>query len=430
MNPPELASNYIKSRKIIAKLFGEEWLGSGGNNELQLLWKKTDWIALTELLIFGHCLENCWLINENRTKYFVETIKRSNNRNERRGSIYEIIVAGAYYDEGSSKVEFPPNPNNPGYDLKLIQDELNIYVSIKTHGLFQRVEEFVEKSKEIESVVTQNINNGCNAVFIVNSISYPDLLDWSSLQEYLPKFLNSDSKMIDDKWSIFVKYATGNKLRSIKNIVSNGSISPEMASYILFLTTKLHKNDLRNLFDKIDDACRNFEIYGEDDSNSINIIFIRVPREIDLESCKIMIDDYFENYKQSSKVSGIFLYQPEFVFINSSGESLTHCYEFIINPNKQDLKNINIIPKFLCGLMNKGSAPIMFVTGINDIVSKDIESYKYQSGRIFYMPSNENETPKIINGILMEPLISPTPTNGKSIIRRQLLPESDALLLL
>ena len=429
MNPEELANNYINSRRVIADLFGKEWLGSGENNELQKLWKRTDWIAHTELLIFGHCLEKCWLINKDRAKYFVETIKKSSNRNERRGCIYEIIVAGAYYDEGSTLVEFPPNPNNPGYDLKLIQDKITIYISIKTYGLFQRVDEFVEKSKEIEGLIKQNINNGCNSVFIIDDRSHPNLLDWNSLQEVLPKLLISNSKKIDDNWSIFVKYTTGNSPTIIKNIFREGSISPEMASYILFLITRLHKNDLKNLFDKIDDACINFEDHGEDNSDAVNIIFVRVPREIDLESCKLKIDDYFE-HKQSSKVSGIFLYQPEFVFVNSSGESLTHCYEFIINPNNKEIKHINIIPKFLYGLTNKGSVPIMFVTGINDIMSKDVEYYKYQSGHIFYQPSNEKEKPMIINGILIEPLISSTPIDENSIIRRQLLPENDALLLL
>lgn len=429
MKPEELAMNYINSKKVIEHLFGEEWLVSGENNELQQLWKRTDWIARTEVLIFGHYLEKCWLINEDRAKYFVDIIKKSDNRNQRRGFIYEIIVAGAYYDEGSSVVEFPINPNNPGYDLKLIQDKINIYISIKTHGLFQRVEDFVEKSNYIEGLIKLNINKGCNTVFIINDTSYPDLLDWNSLQERLPSFLNSDSKEIDGNWSIFVKYTKGDDPRSINNIVRDGPISPEMASYILFLTTKLHKNDLKNLFDKIDEACRNFEVYGEDDSNSINIIFIRVPREIDLESCKVKIDHYFEN-KKRSKISGILLYQPEFVFVNSSGESLTHCYELIINPYKKYYKNINIIPKFSFGLMNQGSVPIMFVTGINDIISKDIESYKYQSGHIFYRPSNEKEKLKIINGIFMEPLIFSMPIDEKGILRRQLLPESDALLLL
>lgn len=54
--------------------------------------------------------------------------------------------------------------------------------------------------------------------------------------------------------------------------------------------------------------------------------------------------------------------------MNSSGKSLTHCYELIINPDKKYYKNINIIPKFTFGSMNQGSVTIMFVTGINDIM--------------------------------------------------------------
>jgi hypothetical protein len=45
MDPKELLNNYIKSRRIISDLFSEEWLTSSGNNELQKLWERTDWIV-------------------------------------------------------------------------------------------------------------------------------------------------------------------------------------------------------------------------------------------------------------------------------------------------------------------------------------------------------------------------------------------------
>ena len=73
----------------------------------------------------------------------MEKIKSSKDRNELKGAIFEIIVAGGYYNEGHSVLEFPTNPNNPVYDLKLIQNEFNIYISIKNYGLFSRVEEFL-----------------------------------------------------------------------------------------------------------------------------------------------------------------------------------------------------------------------------------------------------------------------------------------------
>lgn len=444
MNPTELSNKFLKARKIIAELFEDSWLGSSTDNELQKLWTREDWIAYTELLIFGDCLEKCRQVDENRTKYFVKKIKSSINRNERRGAIYEIIVAGAYHKEGSSRVEFPTNPNNPGYDLKLIQpDGFNIYISIKNYGFIKRVEEFVEKSEEIKELIKQNIQKGCNTVFVINDKSFPDVLEWRSLRENLPQLINSDSKKtvdgewslpVEGGWSIFVKYATGNEQDSLRNVAIPGPICPEMASYILFLFTKLHKNDLTTLFEKIlDEACQNLEDYGKIDQKSINIVFLRVPREIDLGSCKQVIIDYF-NEKENSKVSGIFLHQPGFASIGAFGsEGLTHCYELIMNPSKNNiinLENIKLIPKFTVGSLNEGSAPIMFVTGINNIISKDTEYFKYQSGHIFYRPTKDKYYPKMVNGVLMEPCDSLTSIDKKSIIRRKLLPESDNLVLL
>ena len=442
MNPHELKNRFLKARKVIADLFDVAWLKSGAEHELQKLWKRTDWIAFTELLIFGDCLENCRQINEDRTKYFVEKIKKSKDHNERKGAIYEIIIAGAYYNEGNSEVEFPTNPSNRGYDLKLMQEGFNIYISVKNYGLFERVEEFVEKSEAIKELIKQDIQKGCNTVFIINDKSFPGPLEWLSLRENLPGLLNSDSQKsvdgewsipIEGGWSISVKYVTGDEPDSIRNMTIPGPMCPKTESYILFLCTELHKNDLKTLSEKIiDEACQNFEEHGMNDEKSINIVFSRVPREIDLGSCKQVIIDYFKE-KENSKVSGIFLYQPEFA---SRGpfdkEGLTHCHELIMNPHKEEILNsgmIKLIPKFIVGIWNEGSVPIMLVTGKNNIISKDTEYFKYQSGHIYYQPTEDKYNPEMVNGILIEPCRSLTAINKKSI-RRILLPESNDLLLL
>jgi hypothetical protein len=227
MKPKELMAKFLRARKVISELFEKTWLDSSTENELQTLWKRRDWIAYTELLIFGDCLEKCREIDEDRAKYFVKKIKNSRDHNERKGAIYEILVAGAFYNEGSSIVSFPANPESPDYDLKLIQkDDFNIYISVKNYGLFKRVEEFGEKSKQIRELIKQSIQNGCNTVFVINDKSFPDILDWRLLRENLPQLLNSDSKEtvdgkwsipVDGGWSILVKYATGKESDSMKN---------------------------------------------------------------------------------------------------------------------------------------------------------------------------------------------------------------------
>ncbi|MCK9566022.1 MAG: hypothetical protein M0Q43_08235, partial [Methanothrix sp.] len=122
MDPEKLLKNFLKARRVIMDLFEKTWLESCMENELQKLWNRTDAIANTELLIFGDCLEKCIQISEARTKHFAKILKSSKDLNERRGAIYEIIVAGAYQNAGNSVIEFPIDPNNPGYDLKLIQN--------------------------------------------------------------------------------------------------------------------------------------------------------------------------------------------------------------------------------------------------------------------------------------------------------------------
>jgi len=253
--------------------------------------------------------------------------------------------------------------------------------------------------------------------------------------------LNSDSKRTNcDKWaiqvrggwSVFVKYATGNEPDSIKNIYLPGLLCPAKASYICSIYAKLHENDLETLFEKtFDKACENFEKIGKDDENSINIVFLMVPREISLETCKLRCDEYFRK-RETSRVAGIFFHQPEFASKGpSSKEAITHCYELVINPSKAIIiGKLKLIPEFVAGLWNKGSAPIMFVTGINNIISTDTEYLKYQSGHIFYQPREDNDNFEMVSGILMNPCDSSVKMDIKSKIKRMLLPENNDLLLL
>jgi hypothetical protein len=69
----------------------------------------------------------------------------------------------------------------------------------------------------------------------------------------------------------------------------------------------------------------------------------------------------------------------------------------------------------------------MFVTGKNNIISGDIEYYKYQSGHIYYQPTKDKHNSKMVNGILMEPCKSLAEIDKKN---RMILPENSDLLLL
>ena len=52
MDPKELAANFIKARKIISDLFDVSWLESGTENQLQKIWKRTDWVNSKKLSLF------------------------------------------------------------------------------------------------------------------------------------------------------------------------------------------------------------------------------------------------------------------------------------------------------------------------------------------------------------------------------------------
>jgi hypothetical protein len=447
MHPKILLMKFMKSRKVIEEQFGKAWLESGTENILQKVWNRTDWIAYTELLIFGDCLEKCSQFDKLRTEYYVKKIKKSANTNEQRGDIFEMLIAGAYYNSGSSKVFFPENPRQAGYDLMLITgDKFNIYISIKNYGNFGKSEDFVNKAKEIKELVKENIHNGCNSVCVFNE-SLPDVLGWRSLRENLPGLINSDSKTEDGRWAIsldggwdvMVRYATRSDLYLPRD--TPGRICPVGSSYILLIQARIAENDLEvideynsgTLFGKIfDDACYNLEVHGNNDPKSINIIFLKVPREINLESIKQRCISYFK-VNETSKLSGILLYQPEFAADINNRESLAHFFELITNPSKGEIvdsKMAELIPKFITGKWIKGSAPIMLDRGtVGGVISNDID-LMYQSGHIYCHSVNDKCFHGQINGILFEPCIHSNSNINRRIQMQALLPENKDLILL
>jgi len=103
----------------------------------------------------------------------------------------------------------------------------------------------------------------------------------------------------------------------------------------------------------------------------------------------------------------------------------------VINPTKIDaIKKLKLIPKFVAGGWNNGSAPIMFVTGKNNIISSDTEYLNYQSGHIFYQPTEEEHNIEMVGRILMEPCDFLVVMDKNGLIKRMLLSENDDLLLL
>jgi hypothetical protein len=100
-------------------LLGHQWLSPRTENAsaIQLLWKRDDWLATSELLNFGRAL---WEIRRECPEAWLEDHAqriRAGDLQAARGSVFEILSASMLGGK-PQRIDFPP-PNQPGHDLLL-----------------------------------------------------------------------------------------------------------------------------------------------------------------------------------------------------------------------------------------------------------------------------------------------------------------------
>lgn len=308
-------------------------------------------------------------------------------------------------------------------------------MSVKNFGAFQRVDEVNEKAKEIEDIIKCNIHPGFYNIIIYFS-TFPDIVDWGILKEKLPSILDSKAQktsILNGGCNIYKIFKDRNEVNSIDLPGIDGLLSPEATSYIFELDTKLFEYDEQNLREKLDDACVNLAKHRKSKSeNSLNIVFLRIPKEIPIETCDLWVEKYLEKDK-ASNISGIILYQPMVISLDKDTNALAHCYKIRLNPNIEqmiDLEEFRLDLEFVVGVPCSSTPPFMIITDKGNLICNDTEYYKRQSGHLYLSQSNDQVYIKIVGDIIVES------TNAEAILRQSglninnLLPATNDLFLL
>jgi hypothetical protein len=110
--------------------------------------------------------------------------------------------------------------------------------------------------------------------------------------------------------------------------------SSKYLSYQFMLIVPHHPNELKNIIDKLDEACANFRDHAKKSSPSTpRVVLIRVPASASTELCRDWVTDYF--LQRNELLDGIILYQPTVIRDQRAGTtSLAHYVITIENPKR------------------------------------------------------------------------------------------------
>ncbi|MDO9000996.1 MAG: hypothetical protein Q7W45_14610 [Bacteroidota bacterium] len=421
--------------KIVEDTFEKNWLCEKKDNPLQKLWERRDSLSTNELFSLGICLQRLNGIDSNWVKKQVKIIKTGPSNN-RIGAFFEVFGLGFL---GSESRIIPSKENQPGYDGILNLDAgKSMRISLKNYGISAHQKDFIKNSEQIELLIKQLLskhNLPPLQVLIESPENYPVQKDWNNLKKYLPTLFErfkknkEDRTMIIDRSWVILLPDLGNRGQAFHKI---------QKSYTLIITSKYHKNEENNLFDKLNDACHNLTKHSNIETKDIiNFVFIHLPTSASIKNCTTWVENYFRDYP-NKPISGVILYQPCVAsdFLNQK-TFISHCFSIKIKADKflewnNNLKQIDFgIP---VGIIANEPATLKLI--VDDSMSVSIDDrYIYQRGNHYLTAvkgtdgSLGGNITKVSSGIFTHLAIKPFEDQQEVIISGRFEPEDELMIL-
>jgi hypothetical protein len=420
---------------IIKSAFDEGWLiDAAGQTPLQILWKRPDVFATQELYNFGTSLQK--MASVNKTWVDGQIIQaKSNHKNNQRGAIFEIFSLG-FLHHPPQTVD-PASNSNPGFDgIVHLSPAKKIRLSLKSYGMSSHEMEFNRFASEFEQEFVKEIQKrGIHSIqlFIDAYELLPSPEKWKELKGMIPEILNRYKFgelvkfTVKDYWSVMML-----------NINDNKQYSKKHASYLLMITSEIHKNEYQNVYDKLDDACNNLvKHHGTEDHSICNTVMVHMPPNVSIERCKFYVEQFFAE-RPDKAISLVMLYQPSIVSNTTyTSKHINHCIQMVSPAGKFEafLNGTEIHPQIgiPIGVLTDTPAATYMVPTTGGKPFPVHERYLYQRAH-FYVEvpvnlegSTEGNIKKLAPGIFEHPVLE-IPGQGELIFGlRQ--PPDDALLI-
>lgn len=321
--------------KAIADAFSYEWLSRlKGEHSLQQLWNRKDVLATNELFFFGSCLAMISSIDHKWTTKQVRSIKQG-SFTDQLGSFFEINALGMFAGSDSQKI-YPTKGNNPGFDgIIELPVERKIRLSLKNYGISAHNKDFAANCSMIENKIKSLlVEKKIESVFIIIDVprGFPEKKDWKMLSDNLSNILDhyDPSKAImlsiDDFWAVVLNTLNDKK-----------KFSKAHSSYSLIISCNYHKNEEKNLLDKLNEACYNLTKHSQiETDNLINFVMIHLPESASILKCSEWVEAYFDDYPEKP-ITGVILYQPSVANdLVKDKNFINHCFQLVYRNRKLD----------------------------------------------------------------------------------------------
>ncbi|KAA9325142.1 hypothetical protein F0P96_20815 [Hymenobacter busanensis] len=311
--------------QVLIDQFTLSWLTGSIGHPLQLLWRRVDELATNELFSLAYSIKRLLEIDRKWTVAQVKLVM-SREKNTYQGALFEIFALSMLHSN-----EHPIKPaklNQAGFDGILTGvSGKEMRVSIKNYGASKYQQSFEKRAAELEVLVVQLLKKyaylPCQVVLDFPDV-YPEDREWNMLLERLDDMFKQQ-RMSAEPFSALVepidpsKPAKDENARAVFILMiypfkdKLSSFHLKYQSYTLVITSAYHRNEYKNLFSKLQDACSNLAKHSAVETDNVfNSLFIHLPDSVSLEKAVEWITQYFEMFP-GKPISLVLLYQPSVV---------------------------------------------------------------------------------------------------------------------
>jgi len=412
----------------VASTFGENWLLLKKEHPLQELWARDDGLATVELAWLGDAIERMNVIDAAWTAREIKKIK-SKDSNNRAGALFEILGLSAF--QGTAQTVRPMGKDNPGYDgIVELADKTEIQLSLKNYGTRSYEVDVRKHGRALEKKAVQFLTKSRLTgvgVRIMARAYPPSMAHWRNIEDGLeqaiiPALGRNAPVPVNDFWTLRA-YNLPDKFKPW---------SQQYLSHMFMLTVPHHPNELKNITDRLDEACANFRAHARNSPpNTPRAVLVRVPASASTELCRDWALDYF--LQSEEPLDGIILYQPTVVRdLAADTSSLAHYVVLVENPKwaqpgGNPLRKVQ--PNVFVGVPIRQPSSLVITDGATRFPLRGM--YMYQRGDLYTVHQMQaGVTARLRNlapGIRLHAVFN---INGREEIIQGKFPPDDELLLL
>lgn len=343
-------------------------------HRLRQVWTRDDWLATIEKLTLAHAIETMSSVDQRWTQKHIGKICGKNG-NELIGSVFELLCGTMIFDAGLNPK--PGRKNSPGYDLELVYpDDHRVFLSLKNHDMSSFEEEFRKRCKQFQKQMRTVFEASSLHPFImIESSRLPSEADWALLEKYIAGVNKLDKELSINEPCEGIALGCM-ELRPIPGI----AFAAKPISSQLMVLSKFHKNEQDNFVSKLEDAAHNMRDKLGRQTNSSNVVCMRVNPTASIEYLEGFAKEFLES-DDDHGIDGVIFYQPSVIRKPDNTSVVQHFTKRIGSKRWDPGKHPVAFRPFIGIPANSPSRTMM--QGDGQPLLDNVQGYFFQEGDIY-----------------------------------------------